>query len=176
MTILVLYGPPAVGKLSVARELAAITRFKVFHNHLRNDIIEQFLNYKHKFFFDYAHKISKVIYEIAVNEKIDLIVTSCYAKGEDDALHKRFLSSMKKKRVRVYHAQLVCDEKELFKRVKHESRREFGKLRHKKSLKSTLKKYDLLSPIPFVENFVVDNTTLSPKKVAKMIKNHFRLK
>ena len=176
MKVVVLYGPPAVGKLSVARELAKITDFKVFHNHVRNDIIEQFLEYKHKKFFDYAHKISRVIYDLALNENINLIVTSCYAKGDDDALHKRFLKSMRKKGVTVYHAQLLCDEKELFKRVKHESRKEFGKINNEKGLKNTLKKYDLLSPIQFVDNFVIDNTALSPKKAAKMIKKHFGLK
>ena len=32
MKLVFIYGPPAVGKLTVAKELAALTGFKVFHN------------------------------------------------------------------------------------------------------------------------------------------------
>ena len=34
MKLLFLYGPPAVGKLTVAREVAALTGYRLFHNHL----------------------------------------------------------------------------------------------------------------------------------------------
>jgi hypothetical protein len=34
MRLVFLYGPPGVGKLTVGRELAALTGFKLFHNHL----------------------------------------------------------------------------------------------------------------------------------------------
>ncbi len=34
MRLVFIYGPPGVGKLTVARELAALTGFKLFHNHL----------------------------------------------------------------------------------------------------------------------------------------------
>lgn len=37
-TLIVLYGPPAVGKLTVARRLAALTGFRLFHNHLTVDL------------------------------------------------------------------------------------------------------------------------------------------
>ncbi len=40
MTFVLLYGPPAVGKLTVANELAKLTDFKVFHNHLSIDLVE----------------------------------------------------------------------------------------------------------------------------------------
>ncbi len=34
MKLVFIYGPPASGKLTVARELAALTGYKLFHNHL----------------------------------------------------------------------------------------------------------------------------------------------
>ncbi len=39
MTLVFLYGYPGVGKLTVANELAKITNFKVFHNHLTVDLL-----------------------------------------------------------------------------------------------------------------------------------------
>ena len=38
MKLVFLYGPPAVGKFTVAKELAALTGFKLFHNHLTVDV------------------------------------------------------------------------------------------------------------------------------------------
>lgn len=39
MRLLFLYGPPAAGKLTIARELAAATGFRVFHNHVTVDAL-----------------------------------------------------------------------------------------------------------------------------------------
>ena len=38
MKLVILYGPPAVGKLSIAQALAARTGFRVLHNHLLMDL------------------------------------------------------------------------------------------------------------------------------------------
>ena len=37
MKLIIIHGPPAVGKLAVANEIASSTGFKVFHNHLSID-------------------------------------------------------------------------------------------------------------------------------------------
>ena len=39
MRLIFIYGMPATGKLTVARELARITGFNVFHNHLVVDLL-----------------------------------------------------------------------------------------------------------------------------------------
>ena len=39
MRLLFLHGPPAAGKLTIARELAATTGFRVFHNHATVDAL-----------------------------------------------------------------------------------------------------------------------------------------
>ena len=38
MQLVFIHGAPAVGKLTVARELAALTGFRLFHNHLTVDL------------------------------------------------------------------------------------------------------------------------------------------
>ena len=40
MKLILLYGPPAVGKLTIAKELARLTGFKLFHAHLTSDVVE----------------------------------------------------------------------------------------------------------------------------------------
>ena len=44
MKLIVIYGPPAAGKLTVSKELSRITGYKVFHNHLAIDFIESVLD------------------------------------------------------------------------------------------------------------------------------------
>ena len=39
MRLIFIYGLPAVGKLTVAKELAAKTGYKLFHNHLVVDLL-----------------------------------------------------------------------------------------------------------------------------------------
>src|SRR5271156_4120318 len=39
MRLIFIYGMPAAGKLTVARELAAITGLRLFHNHLTVDLL-----------------------------------------------------------------------------------------------------------------------------------------
>jgi dephospho-CoA kinase len=39
MKLIFIYGMPAVGKLTVAQELAAITGYRLFHNHLVVDLL-----------------------------------------------------------------------------------------------------------------------------------------
>ncbi len=40
---MMMFGQPAVGKMTVGRDLAALTGYKLFHNHMSNDpIVEVF--------------------------------------------------------------------------------------------------------------------------------------
>ena len=37
MTLVIIFGPPAVGKMAVGMELERLTGFRLFHNHLTVD-------------------------------------------------------------------------------------------------------------------------------------------
>ena len=41
MNLVFIYGPPAVGKLTVAKELSLITGYPLFHNHLTRDLVHE---------------------------------------------------------------------------------------------------------------------------------------
>ncbi|GJM72894.1 hypothetical protein HMSSN036_51100 [Paenibacillus macerans] len=45
MKLIVLFGPQAVGKMTVGQELAKITGLKLFHNHMTIDLVSHFFDY-----------------------------------------------------------------------------------------------------------------------------------
>ena len=175
MKLFVVYGPPAVGKLTVAKELAKITNFKVFHNHVTIDFIEQFFKFGTDKFFKYNTFFRKQFLKIAVKENINLIYTFCYAKGYDEKYINYLLRFSKMNKVKIHFVNLMTNKEILFERVKGESRKKYGKAKTRKSMKEMFSKWELFHSIPNVDSLVIDNTKLSAKKTAEKIKKFYNL-
>jgi len=176
MKLVFIYGPPATGKLTVAKELSKITGYNIFHNHLTVDLIEPILKFGEKNFFEISSRLRLEMMELAAKNNVNLIFTFCYVRDtHDDQFVKDVIKKVEKYKGKVCFVQLYSDKKELCKRVVGESRKAHGKIRTAKKLNSCLKQYNLFLPIPFVKNLNIDNTKISAKKVATMIKGKYRL-
>lgn len=57
MKLIFIYGPPAVGKFTVARELASLTGFKLFDNHLTIDVVTSIFEHGSAPYFRALRKI-----------------------------------------------------------------------------------------------------------------------
>lgn len=55
MKLILIYGSPAVGKLTTANEIAKLTGFKVFHNHLTIDAVKPVFEFGSKSFWKLVH-------------------------------------------------------------------------------------------------------------------------
>lgn len=175
MKLVFIYGPPASGKLTVAKELAKITGFRLFHNHLTFDLIESIFGFEHKRFWQYNRKLRYQILRLVAKEKINLILTYCFAKGEDENKIKKMMNIIKNVGGKVYFVQLCCEKETLRKRVKASSRKKYGKVKTVKRLDVILKKQRFFHPVPYKPNFFIDNTEISPKRAALMIKKRYKL-
>ena len=176
MKLIFIYGPPATGKLTVAKELGKLTKFKIFHNHLTIDLVSTVLKIGTQTSYDLNSRIRMEVFEAAAKENInDLIFTFCYSHPEDDKFVKTVKKSIEKYGGKVYFVQIYCEESELKKRIKSASRQDFDKLKTIKGLDAALKKWNLFTSIPFVKSLKIDNTSLAPKKVAVKIKNYYKL-
>lgn len=176
MNLVFIYGPPAVGKLTIAKELTKQVGYKNFHNHKAYDLVSSIIDETLPQFPAYVKKVMLEGIEIALEQQVNgLIFTFCYAKGEDDNFVKEIIKKVKKERGKVHFVQLTCKEKELFKRVKQQSRKKFGKIKTKKTLKIVLKKWKLHQKIPFVKSLVIDNSKIKPKITAEIITKYYKL-
>lgn len=181
MKLIIIYGSPAVGKLTVARELAKITGYKLFHNHLTVDLAYSLFPSGTKAYSDFVEKIRLEVFEAAAKNKIKgMIFTFVYGVetygGKTDGLFvKKIIGIIKKYKGKIFFVKLSCKDEELHKRLKHPARKEFKKLNSVEILKSIREKIDIDSAIPFAENKIIDNTSLSAKKVAHLIKRHCKL-
>ena len=175
MKLVVIYGPVASGKLTTARELAKITSFKIFHNHLTNDLLEPFYNKKDPSkFWKINNNLRLEIIKLAAKEKINLIFTFCY----DDKDSHKFIASIVKKvekhKGKVCFVQLAPEKEVLYKRIKGKSRKEFNKTKTKKVLDWLLRKFDFYTSVRHKNNLKIDNTKSSARQVAKKIKMYYK--
>jgi hypothetical protein len=175
MKLVFLYGAPAVGKLSVANEIARKTDFKVFHNHLSIDCIEPVFEFGSPSFAKLINLIRLETVSEAARVGQNLIYTFCYAKDLDDAHVEKITRAVEENGGEICFVLLVAEKSELEKRVLEESRRKYGKAKTVEMMRYFFETYDLFSPVPGRESLRIDNTRLSVEQAAQQIIEHFGL-
>lgn len=175
MKLIFLYGSPAVGKLTVANEIAGLTGFKVFHNHLSIDCIEPVFEFGSPSFGKLIDLIRVETVKEAARVGLNLIYTFCYAKGLDDRHVERITRAVETRGGEVCFVLLKAEREALNKRVVEESRRRMGKAKTVEMMNFFHETYDLISPVPERESLIIDNTHLSAERVAEAIIAHFNL-
>ena len=176
MKLLLLYGSPAVGKLTVANEIARQTDFRVFHNHLSIDCVLPVFEFGTKSFFDLVHLIRVGTVSEAARVGQDLIYTFCYAKDSDDEHVAKIFNAVTENGGEVCFVLLTAEKEILEKRVLEDSRQEFRKINSLEILREMFDKYELFAPVNDYESMVVDNTHLSVEATGRKIIEHFDLK
>lgn len=175
MKLLLIYGAPGVGKLTVADQIATQTAFKVFHNHLSIDAIEPIFSFGTEPFWKLVKLIRNETIAEAARAGQDLIHTFCYAKDSDDECVAKIIEIVESNGGEICFVLLTCEIEELKRRVVAETRKKFGKANSVELLCEILDKYELFSPVPFRQSLIVDNTNLSPEVVARKIIEYYKL-
>ena len=132
MKLIFLHGRPAVGKLTVARELAALTGFQLFHNHLTVDLVSSLFPFGSEPFIDLREQIWLAAFAEAARNNVSLIFTF----NPEHTVRERFVQDAIEAVEagggaaggKIIFVELTCNEAELEQRMEDASRKEFGKL------------------------------------------------
>lgn len=175
MKIIFIYGAPAVGKLSVAQELAQLTKFRLFHNHMSLDLAESMYEWGSSEFWNFVTKNRlETLEKSAKSEEEGIIMTYVYegCTNDDDYINK-LKQVASKYNSKIYFVKLSCHIDELKKRVVAESRTKFKKIKSVEKLLLSLSKKNPNEKL--AADLSIDNTQMDPVSVAIKIKSEFAL-
>jgi len=176
MKLLFIYGPPAVGKFTVAKHISKITGYRIFHNNLTINFVGSIFEFGTKIFYKLSADFRlKMIEESAKANIKGLIFTFCYSNPEDDMFIEKVIKKVKKYKGEVCLVHIHCDKNKLFERVKNLNRKKYNKITTVKSLKESLNKWNYFSPTSIRKSLSIDNTNLSPEIVASKIIDFYSL-
>ncbi|MFA6527694.1 MAG: AAA family ATPase [Candidatus Babeliales bacterium] len=177
MNIIFLYGPPAVGKLTVAKELHQLTGYKILHNHLTVDLVSSIFDFESVPFYHFNKKFRLELIKGAINYGVNgMILTYCYKNNAaQHAFIKSLIRLVKRNNATIHFVALTASPEVLEQRVTEQSRHATTKIKTVQHLRESFKKHDMLSLIPYVESLTIDTTKQSPKLVAEEIIKKLKL-
>jgi hypothetical protein len=173
MRLVYLYGPPGVGKLTVARELVALTGFKLLHNHLTVNLVSSVFPFNSEPYVRLMRQFRRDMVAEAARVGVDLVVTGAYI-GTDEQLAgiRRMLEPVSASGGSVLFVQLICDRDVWLARVVNESRRAEDKLTDPVRAVGLFEGRDPFSAMPMEPTLRIDTTQLPPREAAMQIATH----
>ncbi|MDQ6418143.1 AAA family ATPase [Paenibacillus sp. LHD-117] len=186
MKFVLLFGPQAVGKMTVGQQLERLTGLKLFHNHMTIELVSPFFSYGSPQGKRLVNLFRQEIFEEVSKSDLDgLIFTYVWAFDlQSDWDYVRSVCDLFESRgATVYFVELEAEMEERLERNRSEHR-----LLHKATkrdiafsendLIKTAERYRLNSLEGEIESeryLRINNTNLSPEETAERIKSYFGL-
>lgn len=168
MKLIFIYGPPAVGKLTVAEKLSELTKVPVFHNHHSRDIVKDIYGDDLMQHYALVDKIRFDVMEYCTQNNTDLIFTYVYGGREDDAKVKDFQKIIESNGGQVLFVELTANKQDLVDRVSNESRKKYKKLLDKEIMTELTQNMSIFT-IPYVESLKINTSSTNAVQSASII-------
>ena len=170
MKLIFLHGLPGVGKLTVARELAKLTGFRVFHNHLAVDLVAAVFEFGSPPFVELREMIWLAVFSRAAGANLSgLIFTFAFDRTVRGGFIERTRGIVESSRGEVLFVELTCSTEEIERRIAHPARRGFGKLSSVEQFRELKRAGAFVNPGIPAERLVVDTTELAAPDAASLI-------
>lgn len=186
MTLLVIFGPPAVGKMTVGMEIENRTGLRLFHNHMTVDPVLQFFPYGSPSFAALVMDVRcRIFEEVAASDLPGMIFTYVWAFDDpDDKAHiDRLVEIFRKRNARICFVELEATQAERLHR--NETPLRLAEKKTKRDIQHSrqhLIDVDLRHRLNTDRDFFypdlhlkIDNTNLSAEAVAQRVIEHFGL-
>lgn len=187
MKLVIIFGPPAVGKMTVGFELERLTGLKLFHNHMSIDLVLRFFPFGSPPFQRLNDEFrTRIFEEVAASDLPGLIFTYVWALDipGDRAHVDRLAGIFRKRGAEVCYVELAATQEERLRRNETELR--LAEKRPKRNLEHSRRNLleadrdyrmntgggDFFYPDRHLR---IDNTHLAPDEVARRIVEAFGL-
>ena len=185
-TLLYIFGPPAVGKMTVGEAIAARTGLRVFHNHLAIEPVLRFFEFGTPPFDRLVGEFrTRLIEEVAASDLPGLIFTYVWAfDGPADAgVLARLAEPFQRRGGRVLYVELAASQAERLRRnegasrlAEKPSKRNLDwSRRHLLELDDTYRMNSVDEFDGRADYLRIDNTGLAPEQVADRVIARFEL-
>lgn len=176
MQLLFLYGLPATGKLTIGRELAALTGYKLFHNHLVLDGLLQIFPFGSQPFIDLRQQLWLSVFDHACRAGLPgLIFTFAPEPSVPATFLPETLSTLERGRGQVVFVELVCPFAELKARVSLPSRLHYEKLADPVLFEELYTAGAFHFASPPTPSLTIDTSLCTPAQAATRIVDSLRL-
>jgi hypothetical protein len=170
MKLLFIFGRPAVGKLTVARAVAARTGGRVFHNHLTVNMVLSVFDFGTPGFIELRERVWMDVFRRAMAEKLPLLI---FTFNPEDTVPQRFIDQLFSEVVEgggeVIPVELTANEAEIEARLGNESRRVERKVLDIATYRALSAKGTFDSPVIPPPRLRLDTAALSPAEAADQI-------
>jgi hypothetical protein len=171
MKLVFIHGAPAVGKLTVARELAELTGFRLFHNHLTVDLVSSVFAFGSEPFVVLREQIWLSTFRETAKNDVSLIFTFNPEATVRERFIQETLNVVGSAGGTVIFVELGCSEDELERRIEDPSRNEFGKLGSVEQYRS-LKDSGAFHFPKLPGGILLDTTNQLPADTARLISEY----
>lgn len=177
MKLIFLHGLPGVGKLTVARELAGLTGFRIFHNHLTVDLVESMFEFGSRPFVELRETIWLAAFNQAAQAKLPgLIFTFAFDRTVSGSFIGNVRNIVESNGGEVLFVELQCSPEELDRRITQPSRQKFGKLASLEQFHELSAAGAFVDPGIPAERLVLETTKTPASEAAQLIVDRLGLR
>jgi hypothetical protein len=170
-----IYGPPAVGKLTVAKEIARLTGLKLFDNHLTVNVVQPIFGWNSEAYFRTLRAVRLTVIAEAARQGIDLVGTMVYLHPGSLPYIEQLEELLASLGAELCLLRLMAERAVLDKRVVDEDRAAYHKIATTEGLDRYLSSGAVGHAIPSRDSLTIDNTDLTPTDVAMRAISHYGL-
>jgi hypothetical protein len=175
MKLVFIYGPPASGKLTIARELTTLTGYSLFHNHVIVDAVASVFPFGSDRFARLREKFWLTMFREAGEAGQSIVFTFCPEATVAPDFPDRVRNTIESVGGELLLVRLTLPTEEQERRIENADRAAFGKLRSLdllRQIRGELSECEAAMPPAAL---TIDTALVEPHAAAKMIADTFGL-